>query len=538
MRRTTSLLVAALSLSVLLPQQSNAQEAPEPVQESGVFSQPGLGQYSEADDTYRVMENDVALGLMGRVHSVTGRAQGPAQAQDAPAQRADLGVFGPSWEADFLGGQLQRSLSINGNTLTTTALDTGEKTVYSLTDTFDAPDGGTVTTYTSADGSKAVDSSVWNDATGEFTSTVVETTNVDLATAPAGDDAPKDAQGNPVSAADLKPTYTWKRVSGGGDDWRIVTAGSKETQSATVVYDGVGRVSQVKEPALGERPASTVTVSYATTTTATSSALGDIAGQVKEISATVGSTTQTLARYRYDDGKLLRQVTDPVAGEQINSYTYDDQDRLATATTDGGDTWKLTFSGDGAAPVAEDLTGNLAGPAAPMGQTPSIAQGDNGQAPPAAGFSDTELDGSSANPSYCNTPESWMYLWYSNCATKVAHYGWRYPYYFWTPTGQRVVGIYNDWCTSSLDEPNGWNFKPACASHDYAYGTIGNSLKRYTWYLDSNKGLAADSAFYSMLYWYTCPRYGNKMVSCRNTAYVYYRFVVKFGSPRNGANET
>ncbi|WP_257003748.1 phospholipase [Streptomyces sp. SA15] len=525
-------------MSLLLPQQASAEELPQPALNTGTFAQTGPGQYSSSDDTYRVSENDLPIGLMGRVHSVTGQSQGVAQAQDAPSTRSDLGVFGPSWEAEFLGGQLQRSLSVSGDKLTTTALDTGEKTVYSLTETLDAPFGGHVKTYTAADGSTAVDSTVWDDLAGELKTSVVETTNVDLTNAyGTGDGAPKDALGSPIAAADLKPTFTWKQVGGGGDNWRIVSAGSKETKSATVLYDAQGRVSQVKEPALGDKPAATVKVSYATATTASGETLGDVAGQVKEISATIGTTTQTLARYEYDGGKLLRKVTNPSAGEDLNVYTYDAQERLATATTDGGDKWQLTFAGDEAAPAAVDLTGKVAGPEAPMDQTPSVAQGDDGAAPPAEGFSETELNTPYANPRYCNTAESWMYLWYTSCATKVAHYGWRYPYFFNTPTGKRVVGIYNDYCTDSLDTPMGWNFKPACASHDYGYGTIGNAWKRYTWYLDYNKGLAVDYAFYGQLYHYTCPDYFFT-TACRNTAYTYYRFVVKYGSPLNGANAT
>jgi hypothetical protein len=529
--------VAALSAALLLPlQNASAEELPVQPLAQGDIEYIGPGMYQSASDSYQIAENDVAAGLMGRSHTVAGQTSGVSQAQDAPAGRSDLGVFGPSWEAEFVGGQLNRKLTQGSGSITTTDLDTGESFRYDLTGSIDGPDGGSVNTYKAADGSTLVETVKWDDLAGEMKTTVVETLNLDLAAGEAGDDAPVDQLGNPIPASDLKPSYTWKQVSGSGDTWRVTAVGNKAYKQTQISYDGVGRVSTVSDPARGETPAQSLKVSYATATTASGTALGDVAGQVKNITLTVGQTVETLARYSYDGSGLLRKVTNPADGSDLNAYTYDSNDRVATATTDDGARWELQFAGDSAAPQATETTGTLAGPDAPLEGAPSLADPD-GVAPASADFTGGEITDPQAYPRHCSTPQSWMWYQYSGCATKVAHYGWRSPYFKYTPTGSRVVGVNHDHCTSSPDKPMGWDFRAACDSHDYGYGTIGNTYKGYRYYLDRNKGIATDVAFYNMLYYNTCPAYFFKS-SCRSTAYKYYTAVFYFGRPKNGADAT
>lgn len=81
-------------------------------------------------------------------------------------------------------------------------------------------------------------------------------------------------------------------------------------------------------------------VNYATATTAAGQTLGDVAGQVKDITVTVGQTVQTLARYSYDGSGLLRKVVDPASGGQLNTYSYDASDRVVAASAEDGASWQ------------------------------------------------------------------------------------------------------------------------------------------------------------------------------------------------------
>ncbi|MGW6418030.1 phospholipase A2 [Streptomyces sp. NPDC055055] len=536
MRRTALPAVAAVSLALLLPQSAVAEEIPSPALETGETQLIGPGMYQSADDTFQISENDVTYGLMSRTHTVDGTGPGLAQAQDAPAARADLGVFGPSWEAEFVGGQLNRKLVPGSGSITTTDLDTAESVRYDLTDSVAGANGGSINTYKAADGSTLVENVQWDDLAGVLKTTVTETLNVDLAQAASGDDVPVDSAGTPVAAASLKPSYTWKQVGGSGDTWRVTAVGNTAFKQTTVTYDGTGRVSTVKDPARADVPAQTVKINYATATTAAGQTLGDVAGQVKDITVTVGQTVQTLARYSYDGSGLLRKVVDPAAGSQLNTYSYDASDRVVAASAEDGASWQLTYSGDAAAPQSVETTGIRPEAGSAVQGAPSLAQGE-GVAPAAEDFGPGEITSAQAYPSYCSRPETWMWYQYSGCATKVAHYGWRNPSWKQTPTGAWVMGVFKDHCTSASDKPGGWDFRTACDSHDYGYGTIGNSYKGYRYYLDRNKGIATDVAFYNMLYYNTCPAYFWKS-ACRSTAYTYYLGVFYGGHPKNGADAT
>ncbi|MBO9523636.1 MAG: DNRLRE domain-containing protein [Nocardioidaceae bacterium] len=118
--------------------------------------------------------------------------------------------------------------------------------------------------------------------------------------------------------------------------------------ATTYSRDSAGRITRMLAPvpagvtcqATGNLPAGcrALTITYATTTTATSSTPGDVAGQVKQIDQVIGAATQvttTLATYKYDDSHRLVSSTDPRTS-LATSYTYDGaSDRVASVTPAG-----------------------------------------------------------------------------------------------------------------------------------------------------------------------------------------------------------
>ncbi|MFJ9729344.1 phospholipase A2 [Streptomyces sp. NPDC101209] len=530
MRKIALPIVAVLGLTLLAPlQPASAAEVLDQPLADGTVRPIGPGTYLSASDSFRINETDTTAGLVGRTHSVVGQLEGVSQAQDAPNDRSDLSVFGPSWDAEFLGGQLNRKLTFGSSSITTTDLESNESVRYNLTDSLAGTNGGSVNTYTSADGSRLVENVTWNDLAGELKTTIVETLNVGLTTPVAGDDVPVDSLGNPIPAADLKPTYTYKQVGGSGDNWRVTAAGNTAYGKSSVSYDSAGRVSTVSDPATAGTPQS-IKVNYATTTTASGETLGDIAGQVKSIILTSG---ETLASYSYDGSRLLRKVTDATEGTDLNTYTYDSEDRLATVTSPA-DQWHLTYVGDAAAPDAVQTAGTpTPDPSNPIALPAIEPDPTDESAPP--------ITSRPTSPSHCNMAMRWIWWQYGDCVTTVAHYGWRDPSWRQLPNRRYVMGITYDHCTNAPDKPFGYDFRTACDGHDYAYGVIGNWYKnqpRRMTPTTANK-LNADREFYDLLKNQSCPAYKTSFF-CKAVAWTYYEAVSsRFGgNPKNGADAT
>lgn len=360
MRKAALPLVAALGMAMLLPQMpaSAATITDQPLAE-GTVQQVGPGLYFTGTNTFSISETDSAAGLIGRKHTVS-EVDGIVRPQSAPATRADLGVYGDGWQAEFLGGQLNRKLAASSGAYTVTDLDVGEDIKYALTDTLSTPDGGSISKYTAADGSTLTESSRWDTGLGVMVTTVKEVVNADLTSAADGDDTFSAA------AADLKPTYTWAQKAPGADSWRVTGVGTASTGTDTVTYDSKGRVSTVSTPAGDEEAAQTLKITYAASTTATSTSSGDYTGRVKAIDLTTGTTTQTVARYTYDSAGLLRDVTNPVeSADPVASYTYDSTGRVTDIASPVNGSWDLDFSSstDGS-PNAEPV-----GPARPAGES-------------------------------------------------------------------------------------------------------------------------------------------------------------------------
>ncbi|MFE1290618.1 phospholipase A2 [Streptomyces sp. NPDC058751] len=522
-------------MSLLLPQQASADTIDQPLA-TGEIQQIGPGLYYSETQSFEIAESDASEGLMGRRHSVVTQTNGPALPQSAPATRPDLGVFGPGWQAEFLGGALNRKLVQQGTTVTVTDLGVGESLRYDRTSSVSFPSGGGVNKYESSEGDKITETIRWDAAAGALTSSIVETIGVDLATTEEGDDTFTDADGNPVPAADLKPTYTWKQAAPGADRWRVTGVGSTANGTTTVGYDTQGRVSTITEPAAADTPAESLAVSYAAATTATSTTPGDFTGRAKAITVTTGATVQTVARYTYDSSGLLRAVTNPVeSGEPVASYTYDTTGRLSDISSPANGAWDLTFPTASAAPDVEPT-----GPARPAGGSeiegaPGLNEPNT--PPPASDFVNGEISDPQANPRHCSTAGNWMWYEKNGCASKVAHYGWHNPHWVKTPGNYWVVGILEDHCTSALDKPSGFDFRASCDMHDYGYGLIGNTYKGYTYYLDRHKKSAVDAVFHTTLRDRTCPAY-KKKTRCRAIATTYHTAVKYRGNPKNGANAT
>ncbi|MFD9950227.1 phospholipase A2 [Nonomuraea sp. NPDC059023] len=464
-----------------------------------------------------------------------------AKPESVPFTRTDLAVFGPGWAAEFLGGTTSRSLSVHGDFIVVSEVGLPGSTRYDLKSSAALPMGGGVREFEAVDGAKLSEGTRWDDALGALRTTIIETPAMDLGARAHGDDSFAKPDGTVADAADLNLTFTWAQVTSDAASWRVTGVGNKTHGTATVGYDGHGRVATVTEPAAGQTPKSVLTFSYAAATTATAAGFGDYAGRVKQISLATGSgATQVVAKYTFDTAGYLRTVTDPGVSAQA-TYAYDAMGRVSTLSSVSKGAWDLRYVGGSAAPTATSTgDGGLPNvpdsPDSPPAGAPSLADPD-ATAPPAAEFRPADDVSVLAYPSYCSTATTWLYYTKGGCSAWAAHYGWRKPYWRELPTRRRVVGVVYDHCTRAPDRPSGFNFVAACDMHDYGYGLIGNRYKLYRYYLDSWHKRSVDDVFHVTLRDWTCPAYGQRRAYCGRVAWV-YRAAVRFGNPKNGADAT
>ncbi|XUL90092.1 RHS repeat-associated core domain-containing protein [Streptomyces galilaeus] len=169
-----------------------------------------------------------------------------------------------------------------------------------------------------------------------------------------------------AKAATAATTWTLSSSATAVDDTTVTTVSETVTSGTTTlarpkyVISPTGAVTaatcQVTPATKGCRVLEFV---YADTTTATSSALGDYAGQVKAVKlwATTPSasaaTAETLATYAYGSSGKLRQVWDPRISPVLKTeYTYDSDGRVATLTKPGELPWTFTYGKAGSALTA------------------------------------------------------------------------------------------------------------------------------------------------------------------------------------------
>ncbi|MEU8268918.1 phospholipase A2 [Sphaerisporangium sp. NPDC049002] len=401
--------------------------------------------------------------------------------QRVDAVRDNEAVLGPNWQLEPLGGVLGNRLKdFTANGYIEIALNIGtEHYRFQLN-----PDG----TYTSTDGG----GTLVKNADGTFTQT--------------------------LESADL--VYTWTKV---GQEYLVTAVGGKDSGKQLIEYETTGRFTRIISPPTPDSncvsaPAacSTATFQYATTTTATSSTLGDVAGQLKTISYDAAGDTAavTAVSYKYDSAKRLRQVEDSrqADGDPVrrSTYAYDVQGNITSLTTAEDGTWTLTYS-------------------APGKMTSATA---------AAGFAVAATS--------CPAPSAADYMLYGRCQVRVdvlkgAGYDFRTPLWKGTYTGGSVMGITNDGCSSVPNKPYDWvSFKAACDSHDYGYGLIRNKMNGEANGLPKSKRAAVDAVFYTILKERICAKMTgtwrnsrgypiSKKVSCLDSARMYYNGVRAFG---------
>ncbi|MFB7577038.1 RHS repeat-associated core domain-containing protein [Streptomyces sp. NPDC056165] len=100
---------------------------------------------------------------------------------------------------------------------------------------------------------------------------------------------------------------------------------------------------------------------YATSTTATGSALGDYTGQVKQIRqwatdpGAAAAAATVVAQYAYDTSGRLREEWDPRISPGLKTaYNYDSAGRITTLTPPGELAWTFTYGKAGGAATAGD----------------------------------------------------------------------------------------------------------------------------------------------------------------------------------------
>ncbi|WP_093491390.1 phospholipase A2 [Streptomyces sp. 2112.3] len=392
-------------------------------------------------------------------------------------------VLGPLWQLEPLGGVLGHRLKdYSANGYVEIALNVGTESYR-----FQAnPDG----TFASTDGGGALVKNV----DGTFTQTLED--------------------------ADI--VYTWSKI---GQEYMVTAIGSQNNGRQAIQYDATGRFSRILSPLTAEdcvsTPAacSTATFQYATTTTATSSNFGDIAGQLKAIvhDAAGDPVPVTAVSYQYDSAKRLRKAEDTrqVDGDPVrqSTYTYDSQGNIKGLTTTEDGTWTLTYSAPGKMTSA-------------------------GAAPTAF----------AATAAAASCPYASDYLLRGRCKVRVdvekdpAQKVFRNPFWKGTLTGGSVMGITNDGCSSAPNSPmSGVSFKAACDAHDYGYGLIRNRKNGETNGLPPSKRTAVDAVFYTILKERICAavtgydigprgqRFSRK-AKCLDWARTYYNFVRAWGN--------
>ncbi|WP_394812939.1 DNRLRE domain-containing protein [Streptomyces boetiae] len=100
---------------------------------------------------------------------------------------------------------------------------------------------------------------------------------------------------------------------------------------------------------------------YATSTTATSSAFGDYAGQVREIllyatgKGGTSATARAVAAYRYDtEGRLRQQWNPRLAQSTGTEYAYDSVGRVVSHRSATDQPWTFAYGQAGSGPIAGD----------------------------------------------------------------------------------------------------------------------------------------------------------------------------------------
>ncbi|MFL6145144.1 MAG: RICIN domain-containing protein [Labedaea sp.] len=195
---------------------------------------------------------------------------------------------------------------------------------------------------------------------------------------PGAEDLTLSFDGADYRLSEVDGTVTVFSKAANGDTY-LVASTTPPVQAATTrfVYESVDDQVRIKraiaptEPGVGDcttptpaRGCEAMDYTYAATTTATASTLGDVAGQVSAISvwttdpATGAVSAVTVARYAYDTLGRLREVWDPRLSTPLKTvYGYDNATgRVIQVTPPGELPWSYDF---GTAGVGDDNGGRL-----------------------------------------------------------------------------------------------------------------------------------------------------------------------------------
>lgn len=298
-------------------------------------SQVGPGEVNLLTGDYSLGATDASAFSASVDRTYSSRANG----NDSDGQSA---IFGPGWvssvSADLAGSTYTQ---IRKTSSTSVELLNGD---------------GTKTAFT------ATSSGGWTPQTGAEADTLTGTLSGSSFTL-------TDTDGNVsvfAKAASAATTWTLSTTAAAVSD-STVTVASETVTSGTAT---LARPKYVISPTSGVTAATCQTTPstagcrvlefvYASSTTATSSALGNYTGQVSSIklwATTPGASaaaSETVASYAYDTSGQLRQEWDPRISPALKTaYTYDSASRVATYTPAGQLPWTFTYGTAGSSATA------------------------------------------------------------------------------------------------------------------------------------------------------------------------------------------
>ncbi|CAM3387721.1 DNRLRE domain-containing protein [Kibdelosporangium persicum] len=175
----------------------------------------------------------------------------------------------------------------------------------------------------------------------------------------------KDTDGNLITLAKVDPAATTWQVTSTAE--QNIANSTTQVVSQTVTVDGkkLARPWRLIAPTPAVALATCQTTPstkgcrvlemvYATSTTATATALGNFKDQVAEIKlwatdpGASAATASTIAKYAYDAQGRLREVWDPRISPALKTaYTYDAAGRVATLTEPGELPWTFVYGNAG-----------------------------------------------------------------------------------------------------------------------------------------------------------------------------------------------
>jgi RHS repeat-associated protein len=194
---------------------------------------------------------------------------------------------------------------------------------------------------------------------------------------PGAEDLTLAKEGETYRLAELDGSLTTFAKPAGTDTFLVENATPPEQAGTTrFSYENlddqlrIKRVIAPQEPGIGDCTATTpargcevLEYDYATSTTATGSAFGDVTGQIRAIAAwttdpATGAVSKVdVVRYAYDDKGRLREVWDPRLAQPLKTgYAYDDAGHITELGQPGDLPWRFDF---GKAGSGDENTGRL-----------------------------------------------------------------------------------------------------------------------------------------------------------------------------------